>query len=254
VLKIRRLNMDTSWEVRWDGRSVVIDPWLVGSEVDYFKWFNEQWHTTPPVAPKDLDRPDFILISQSYSDHTHEETIRQFDSDIPILASPRAYKRLARSFSGDRLVKLPLLGEAPMLEFRDFRIASLDPGRKLDPVYYAHLLVRNGKAIFYSSHGFTLTGRQLELTREYEVEYLLTSFSEIRLPALLGGRVNPGMENVHYLVDALSPRYVLNTHDEQKRSGGLVMKLANCTYPDLDKLSLERTQFIHCPDYRFIGS
>ena len=34
-MKLRRLNLDTSWEIIWEGFNIVIDPWLVGSEVDY---------------------------------------------------------------------------------------------------------------------------------------------------------------------------------------------------------------------------
>ena len=53
-LCIRRLNMDTSWQLEWDGTNIIVDPWLTGSEIDGFSWFNEQWHTTPPLPMDQL--------------------------------------------------------------------------------------------------------------------------------------------------------------------------------------------------------
>jgi L-ascorbate metabolism protein UlaG (beta-lactamase superfamily) len=44
MLSIQRLNMDNTWWVNWGGTSLLLDPWLIGSEVDGFSWFNEQWH------------------------------------------------------------------------------------------------------------------------------------------------------------------------------------------------------------------
>lgn len=251
MINLRRLNLDTSWQIYWANQSFLLDPWLVNSEVDYFKWFNEQWHVQKPVHPNDLEQPDFILISQSYSDHTHEATLELFDKNIPILASPKAWQRLRKTFSSKRLIKLPLLAKDGLLEFNGFQIASIHPVRKLDPVYYAHIIAKDDQAIFYSCHGFQLNDLQLKKLQTFNIQCLLTSFSEIQLPFFLGGKVNPGLENVNYLIETLKPNYVLNTHDEQKKHAGLVMKMARCTYPDFEKLQFPNVAFLNVQDYGF---
>jgi L-ascorbate metabolism protein UlaG (beta-lactamase superfamily) len=59
-MNIQRLNMDNSWRLEFGGKSVLIDPWLMGVEVDYFSWFNTQWHKTAPV-PKAGQLSNFLL-------------------------------------------------------------------------------------------------------------------------------------------------------------------------------------------------
>ena len=44
MLSIKRLNLDSSWHIEYGKNSFVVDPWLIGSEIDGFKWLNEQWH------------------------------------------------------------------------------------------------------------------------------------------------------------------------------------------------------------------
>lgn len=243
--------MDTSWEVHWGSEKVIIDPWLLGSEVDYFQWFNEQWHTTEPMSLVEIEKPNFILISLSYSDHCHEETLQKFAKDIPILASPKAYKRLKRTFSKNRLIKLPILSKEGFLEFNGLKIATLDPRRCIDPIYYAHVICNGNDAIFYSSHGFSLDSKQLAFLKPLRMKALLTSFSEIRLPSLFGGKVNPGLENVDQLIGQLNPTYITNTHDEQKTHSGLVMKMAKTNYPDLMDLEFNSTEILTFNDYQF---
>lgn len=243
--------MDTSWEVCWSGKRIVVDPWLIGSEVDYFSWFNEQWHTTDAVAPSELDPIDFILISQSYSDHCHELTLEQLDPHVPILASPKAYKRLVKSQENERLIKLPILSKEGFLDYGGFQIATIHPDRYIDPVYYAHIIAHDGVALFYSSHGFDLSEKQLQCLADYDIRAVITTFSEIKLPFFLGGKVNPGVDNANQLVEQLSPDFLINSHDEEKRSKGFVMKLAKTVYPNYDSLSFERTQYLNFKDYEY---
>ena len=243
--------MDTSWEIHWGKSTIIIDPWLVGSEIDYFSWFNEQWHTSDPVSLDEINTPDIILISQSYSDHCHEETLRLFSDDVPILASPKAYQRLKKSLPDKRLTALPVMSKDGFLDFEGLKIATIDPGRWMDPIYYSHVISNGSEAIFYSSHGFELSSVQIDLLKPYRFSALMTSFSQIELPSILGGKVNPGIENVKSLIDQLNPTYLMNTHDEKKEHSGLVMKLAKTKYPSLDTLSFSETNFLNIDDYAF---
>ena len=76
MLSIKRLNLDSSWHIEYGKNSFVVDPWLIGSEIDGFKWLNEQWHIKEPVKISDLPEFQFLLISQNYEDHCHIETLK----------------------------------------------------------------------------------------------------------------------------------------------------------------------------------
>ena len=57
--------MDNSWCLGLGGKRFLIDPWLEGVEVDYFSWFNTQWHRTPPLSYSELPAFDAVLITQN---------------------------------------------------------------------------------------------------------------------------------------------------------------------------------------------
>lgn len=234
-LHLRRLNMDSSWAWTWAGTRFIVDPWLVGSEVDGFRWLNEQWHTTEPVDPQDLERPGAYLISQSYNDHCHRQTLEALP-EAPLLASAKAARLLRRWFPEREITTLPDLVAAGWLDWNGFRLATLHPGRKRDPVYYGLLLARGEEAIAYFAHGFALKPAQLAALQGLRIRLLITTCIDFRLPELLGGHVNPGPENAHRLAEQLRPDYLLNTHDEQKRMKGLVARMARVRYPGAGEL------------------
>ncbi|TNE50134.1 MAG: hypothetical protein EP343_09390 [Deltaproteobacteria bacterium] len=233
-MRIQRLNMDTSWSLHWGGAKLLIDPWLVGPEVDGFRWFNEQHHAQDPIPIEDLPEYDAILVSQSYEDHCHLKTLGKLEPK-PILGPPKVYHRL-KSKQTNELALLPDGLTGSWYQMGDLNIAYLAPNRKVDPIYHAILFAVGSEAIFYASHGFTLQPEQLEVIKELNIKLLITTFTHFKLPGLMGGEVNPGLPNAMKLVELLSPEYVLNTHDEQKIGKGLVSKLAKVTYPNLDEL------------------
>ena len=101
------LNDDTSWLLTWQGDSgepfhLVIDPWLSGSQVDYFPLFSKQTHVVPPafVSLKELEDSlptpiSAILLSHEFTDHCHQATLETApDKSIPIFGHPGAKKRI----------------------------------------------------------------------------------------------------------------------------------------------------------------
>lgn len=233
-MRIQRLNMDTSWSLHWGEAKLLIDPWLVGPEVDGFRWFNEQYHAEDPVAIDQLPEYEAILVSQSYEDHCHLNTLNQL-APKPILGPPKVYNRL-KGKQTNELVLLPDLMHDSWHALGKLKIAYLAPNRRIDPIYHAILIVHENEAIFYASHGFTLQPEQLAAIQDLNIKLLITTFTHFKLPGFLGGEVNPGFPNAKRLVEQLKPEYVLNTHDEQKVGKGLVTKLAKVTYPDFDEL------------------
>lgn len=222
--------MDSSWWMEIGGTSFLIDPWLIGSEIDGFNWLNEQWHTTPPVEIDKIPHYDFIVVTQYYSDHCHQNTLKALNPSTAILATAGAFKRIKKELPNRKLLLIP---DNKTVQFQGIELTSLRPKKILDPIYYALIVSKNkNNAFFYSPHGFALTDSQKEMASQLKYDLLMTTFSDFRIPKIMGGHVNPGIENVEYLNQLLQPKKILNTHDEQKKGRGLVLKLAKVVFPD----------------------
>lgn len=242
--------MDTSWSLQWSGTSLLLDPWLIGPEIDGFAWFNKQYHATDPVPLEQLPGYDFILISQSYADHCHLETLRALEPK-PVLATPKAHSRLQKHMPSLALQKLPDLSQEAPLEIGDLKIGYLAPDRLIDPIYYAIVVAREDRALFYASHGFALLPQHLPAIEKLQFDVLITTFTHFKLPGFLGGLVNPGMPNARQLLSQLQPRHIINTHDEEKQGTGLVSRLARIIYPDIAALHEDATlPFVPMQDYQ----
>ena len=231
MLTLRRLNMDSSWALSWAGTTILIDPWLIGSEVDGFSWFNEQWHVTSPVLVDSIGEYQAILISQAYSDHCHQQTLKELQT-VPFFATPSASRRLKREMRGREINILPELTSGKWLDQGVLQLAYLNLGRMLDPIYNGIVIRHKDEVVVYFPHGFTLSTNQMKALQAYKTLLLITSFSSFKLPVFLGGVSNPGAANALSLVEALNPRKVVHTHDENKHAKGLVTKLAKVAYPD----------------------
>ena len=66
MIQVQRLNMDNSLFLEISGWKVLIDPWLEGTEVDFFGWFNTQWHRTPPLPYEQIPAFDTVLIYDAF--------------------------------------------------------------------------------------------------------------------------------------------------------------------------------------------
>jgi hypothetical protein len=121
----------------------------------------------------------------------------------------------------------------------------------MDPIYFAVGIINNkSEGIFYAPHGFELSDDQLQQLEGCDIKLLITTFSHFKLPGLLGGVVNPGLNNVKILINQLNPKNVINTHDERKIMKGLVGKYAKVVYPDFPKLiEQENLRFCSIQDY-----
>ena len=62
MIKLKRLNLDSSWHIHFNRLKFILDPWLIGSEIDGFKWLNQQWHSNKSVLIKDIPDYDLSLI------------------------------------------------------------------------------------------------------------------------------------------------------------------------------------------------
>jgi hypothetical protein len=235
MLYIRRLNMDSSWQLTWKETSILIDPWLLGTEIDGFSWFNEQWHVTPPLSIDALEDYQGILISQPFSDHCHEETLAKLEA-VPFITSPKAKKRLMKGFPKRKMLELPTIQKNEWLNFGSLKIAYLKSSKVLSASFDGIVIRCKKEIVVYCPHGFELNEMQLKELKNYKVKALITGFSFFKLPIFLGGVVNPGKENALKLIEELQPEKIFHTHDEEKETKGLVKKIAQVNFLDAKEM------------------
>lgn len=134
---LTHLNADTSWLLQFTrprdsrlGRSrcnILIDPWFMGSQIDFAPWISEQYHLTPssvqsirelderlkaeekepssvleagylPERAKQGSCIDAIVISHEFTDHCNKHTLLEADPQTAIYATSAA-ARLIRSWN-----------------------------------------------------------------------------------------------------------------------------------------------------------
>jgi len=229
MVHFQRLNMDNSFLLEMNGWKILIDPWLEGTEVDYFSWFNIQWHRTPPLAYEDLPDFDTVLITQKYPDHFHEETLKKLEPKH-IISPKTLEKKLKNLFPSS---KIECLDESKRVaEFNKHKVTFLGTKRKIDPIYDAFIIDDGEVSVFVSTHGFHFNNMDLELLNQSSpCQLLITPFNYYKLPFFLGGVVSPGLEGVEHLCETLNPKKVIATHDEDKHAKGLVSKFARIKRP-----------------------
>lgn len=72
------------------GKSLICDPWLVGSS--YWR----SWWNYPPVSKELINslHPDFIYLTHIHWDHFHGDSLKKFRSNIPIIVPKGNYTRM----------------------------------------------------------------------------------------------------------------------------------------------------------------
>ncbi|MCH2023589.1 MAG: MBL fold metallo-hydrolase [Saprospiraceae bacterium] len=235
MLQIRRLNMDSSWYISWDTTSVVLDPWLLGVEVDYLPFFNTQWHVYPPAKIDSIPNYDAIVVSQHFSDHCHEETLNSMDHPL-ILTTGKGAKRINKSIKDVELRVIPNLAANLAIKVGELEFSLLPAPKRFKASFNGVVIKKGTHAIVYCPHGYSISPDQIKVLNELKIILLITSFSTFKLPFLLGGYVNPGIAQASKLINILKPRYIVATHDEDKASSGLVKRIAKVFYPKVDEL------------------
>lgn len=248
MFHIQRLNTDNSWSIRWNDVSFLLDPWIIGPEIDGFPAFNIQWHVIPPVHRRDIPEPDFMIVSQPYSDHCHEESLHLFDVSVPVAGPKQVRKRLSGKVP-QQVQVIPGIGGEP-LRISGIELYDLRPPRLIDPVYHATVILSGSNYILYAPHGYVLRDNEREFLSSYQCLALITTFTDYRLPFFLGGKINLGENSAVLLVEQLRPAYVFSTHDTPKIAKGVVTKMSRARYPDFSKITFPAyAQFVDLPGY-----
>jgi L-ascorbate metabolism protein UlaG (beta-lactamase superfamily) len=234
MLTLQRLNLDNSWYLEIGNLRLLIDPWLEGAEIDYFPWFNTQWHRTKPIKYHDLPSYDAVLITQKYPDHFHKITLARLQPKKVIC--PRSVKkRLEKLLPHAEVIGMGK--KCRFIESEGVTIHFLPTPRKIDPIYDAFLLDDGEQSVFLAPHGFAPSAiPKSVISYASPCKLLIMPFNKYSLPPVLGGTVSPGMKNVKELCDVLNPKHVVATHDEDKHATGMVQKFARVARPDPHQL------------------
>ncbi len=225
--------MDTSLFLEIGGFKVLIDPWLEGAEVDFFSWFNTQWHRTAPMPFEELPDFDAVLITQKYPDHFHLETLKKL-APSRIIAPKSLEKKIRKNIPE---WSLTIVNEDKcQIRIGDIQLTYLPTRRKVDPIYDAFLLDDGKQSVFLATHGYQFDESSRSIVEKASAcELLVTPFNRYELPFFLGGTVSPGLDGVEHLCEVLSPKKVMAVHDEDKHAKGLVSKMARITRPESTK-------------------
>ena len=229
MIRLQRLNLDTSLFLEIGGFKVLIDPWLEGTEVDFFSWFNTQWHRTSPMPFDELPDYDVVLITQKYPDHFHLQTLKKL-APSHIIAPRSLEKKIRKNFPEASLSLVD--ADNSQARFGNVQVMYLPTRRKVDPIYDAFLLDDGKESVFLATHGYEFDDSSRSLVEEISpCQLLVTPFNRYELPFFLGGTVSPGLDGVEHLCEVLKPKKVMAVHDEDKHAKGLVSKMARITRP-----------------------
>ncbi|KAL9087930.1 MAG: hypothetical protein Q9159_003372 [Coniocarpon cinnabarinum] len=156
------LNGDSSWLLQLPRRplsqpsnrsqsqwyNILIDPWLTGDHIDYYKWFSQHWHAHDPAYPdiQSIERLiekvenltvdstnnnkdqvdgqvtqggsegdaghgsqiDIVLISFEFTDHCHQKTLLQIDPRVPVFATTNAASLVKSWDHFESVIEVPL--------------------------------------------------------------------------------------------------------------------------------------------------
>lgn len=217
-----RLNGDSSWLCTIAGKHWLIDPWLMGTQVDGFAWFSEQWHVLPCKKPSDLPELEGIIISHPFTDHCHKETLLQLPKETPIFGSKSIVSMIKSWYHFDHLHELP---PYTPITYGSLEISFWSKSRWYDPVHDGLFLkdLQNGETAVYCPHGMRLDLIPNEIN---PITHLISTSIQYQLPVFLGGTINLGVKNLEKLIQRLQPKHIHLTHNEKKGAKGLVSILA----------------------------
>ncbi|KAG9942344.1 hypothetical protein KCU85_g9264, partial [Aureobasidium melanogenum] len=254
--------------------NILIDPWLSGTQTDYISWLSKQWHADEPRVPsiaavedlireteslasglrsekgkksngqdnEDLDEVetliDAVAISHQFTDHCHEQTMRDVHPDVPVFATEKAIP-LIESWKHFRVVQtIPYFSQDP-----DWHATSVPPlpewlgisrlvtGSDLLYFHSALMITFNNQqkdegaeAVIYTPHGIHSDSEGLDLVTKANPPIKTLAFLHGLEDITLGAaqRLNLGAHNGLKAQRKLKASYWIATHDEDKKGTGIV--------------------------------
>lgn len=254
-LELARANHDSSWLIRYRNGVIVLDPWLLGSNIDFGSWFSHQDHTSPVLKPSELislaGESAIVVISHQFTDHFSRETLLELPRDWEAFAEPKwaAPKVCSLGHFGSvtpicekvnsnnqSLPRYPLGSSGLRVSFGFFR------ANRLTDVLHNALLVQfypdehaeeAEDSLLYCPHGvFPRTAAEILSFVRKPLSALICTISEYHIPAILGGQLNLGLDAAIGVAENLNARSILDSHSENKTKEGIVGRFSRAVAPD----------------------
>lgn len=260
-LHLAKANHDSSWLIRYASSRIVLDPWLLGSNIDFSPYFSKQDHTNPFLKPEELIAmatenaiEPVVVVSHQFTDHFSRETLEVLPSTWRTFAEPKWAIGKVRSLSHFKLPTTPIeepskgatiggaqrycigqSGEA--VSFAFFRATGLTDvlhNALLISLYPSMDAKEPEETMVYCPHGIhphtaEAISSYLQGTR---ISVLICTISVYQIPELLGGTLNLGLEAAMGVATKLGAKVLLDTHSEDKTKEGVVGKWSLAIAPD----------------------
>lgn len=158
--------------VKGGGKSLIFDPWLVGS------CYWRSWWNYPPVPRPLIDslRPDFIYLTHIHWDHFHGPSLRKFPRETPILIPKLPSLRMRKD--------LLEMGFPNVTEVGHGRTVELAPGLRITsyqfyPFNDSAAVVECGDTTLFNANDAKFMGAPLEqiLSRHPRIDFVFRSHS-----------------------------------------------------------------------------
>lgn len=156
--------------VQGAGKSLVFDPWLVGSS--YWR----SWWNYPPVARDLIEslKPDFIYLTHIHWDHMHGPSLRKFARDTRILIPKSPARRMKKDLLDMGFKNVTEIGHGKSLE--------LAPGLRLSsyqfyPFTDSAAVVECGGTTLFNANDAKFMGAPLDqiLARHPRIDFVFRS-------------------------------------------------------------------------------
>ena len=194
-----------SWQFNLSGKSILVDPWLVGDLVfGNTNWLIRGVRPQPVAIPNQID---LLLLSQGLADHAHPETLAALDKSIPVVASEAG----AKVATEKGFTNVTVLKPGQTYQLGDQVLIEALPGAPIGPLAkenaYIITVVSTGLRIYYEPHGYP----DAELETRPAVDVAITPLVSLTLPVL--GPVIRGGEGALELAQKSKPQWLLPTAD-----------------------------------------
>jgi L-ascorbate metabolism protein UlaG (beta-lactamase superfamily) len=192
-----------SWAIAMANKTILLDPWLVGSlTFGNLNWLFQGKKTTSRPIP---DAIDLILLSQGLEDHAHPPTLEKLDRNIPVVASPNAAKVVQKL----GYTNVTTLAHGETHSFAEKVEIKAVPGSPIGPqlVENGYLLkdLENGQTLYYEPHGY----HSPSLKDDAPVDVVITPIIDLKIPLL--GSVIKGQQSALEACRLLQPQVILPT-------------------------------------------
>jgi L-ascorbate metabolism protein UlaG (beta-lactamase superfamily) len=192
-----------SWLIQLAGKTILLDPWLVGSLVfGNAPWLFKGEKCASHSMPEQID---LILLSQGLEDHAHPPTLKQLDHSLPVVASVNGAK-VARELGYSEVTALAhnetyVLGDGVEI--------TAVPGSPIGPFLVENgYLIKNlstGESLYYEPHGY----HSKEIKQAAPIDVVITPLISLKIPLL--GPVIQGHATALEAAKALSPQVMIPT-------------------------------------------